>query len=63
VVWIAIAVGIASLYPKPVFPELRPLVREMLENLGAVNQIGEGLALESPRSESIPTAMPSSTHT
>jgi cytochrome c556 len=46
VVWIAIAVGIASLYPKPVFPELRPLVREMLENLGAVNQIGEGLALE-----------------
>jgi cytochrome c556 len=32
VVWIAIAVG--------------PLVREMLENLGAVNQIGEGLALE-----------------
>jgi cytochrome c556 len=45
-IWVVVAVGIASLYPSVGLPELRPLVRQMLENLGAVNQIGEGIALE-----------------
>lgn len=35
-----------GLWPGVAAPELRVLVREMLENLGAVNQIGEGVALE-----------------
>ena len=34
------------LTPHPALAELRPLVREMLENLGAVNHLGEGVALE-----------------
>lgn len=34
------------LLPGTALPELRPLVPEMLENLGDVNRIGEGVALE-----------------
>jgi cytochrome c556 len=45
-IWIAIVMAIALFHPRGALPELRPLVREMLENLGAVNQIGEGVALE-----------------
>lgn len=39
VLWICTAAG-------PVRAELRPLVRDMLENLGSIDQIGEGVALE-----------------
>jgi len=41
----ALAVAIL-LFPATALPELRPLVPEMLDNLGDVNRIGEAVALE-----------------
>lgn len=32
--------------PAPAWADLSPLVREMLENLGAVNEVGQGVAIE-----------------
>ena len=46
VLGIGLAVSLVFLAPGLAFPELRPLVRDMLENLGAVEQIGQGVALE-----------------
>jgi cytochrome c556 len=44
--WLIAVAAALLLQPATALSELRPLVREMIENLGAVNQIGEGLALE-----------------
>jgi cytochrome c556 len=38
--------GLVLLLPCLAVPALRPLVPDMLDNLGAVNRIGEGVALE-----------------
>jgi len=41
-----LAIAAAVLVPsRSAFPDLRPLVREMLENLGSVDRIGEGVAV------------------
>jgi cytochrome c556 len=41
-----LVIAAAVLVPsRSAFPELRPLVREMLENLGSVDRIGEGVAV------------------
>ena len=42
---LAVVLGVL-VTPGPGFAELRPIVREMMENLGAVDQIGEGVALD-----------------
>jgi cytochrome c556 len=42
---LALALAIVLL-PSTAIPKLRPLVPEMLDNLNAVNRIGEGVALE-----------------
>jgi hypothetical protein len=42
----ALALAFVFILPRTALPELRPLVRDMLENLSAINRIGEGVALE-----------------
>jgi len=44
---VVLVIALAVLVPsRSAFPQLRPLAREMLENLGAVDQIGEGVAVD-----------------
>jgi cytochrome c556 len=44
--WLPVVFIGSLLWPGTALPELRPLVSEMLDNLGDVNRIGEGVALE-----------------
>ena len=46
VIGAAVAFACFALFPRAATPELRPLVRDMLETLRAINEIGESVALE-----------------
>lgn len=43
---VAVAIGVVLAVPQGAYSKLRPIVREMMENLGSLDQVGEGIALD-----------------